>query len=99
MRKTKALTQLYAMQEVLETSVLAPTTPPKEQAQCACAWERLEERKRILRRIPLPGSLRPNPEKKRGHRERSYRQSHYAGPVRDYHATPAEVPGVAAPNA
>lgn len=65
MRKTKALTQLYAMQDVLNTSVLDPATPIRERAQCACAWERLEERKRILRGRPLPGSLRPKPKHKR----------------------------------
>jgi len=69
MRKTKSLTQLYGMQAVLNVAVLDPTTPTKEKAQCALAWERLEERKRILRGRPLPGSLRPKPETKRAHRK------------------------------
>ena len=60
MRKTKSLTQLYGMQAVLNVAVLDPTTPTKEKAQCALAWEHLEERERILRGRPLPGSLRPN---------------------------------------
>lgn len=42
------------MQQVLLTDALNPETPPRERAQVACAWERLEERKRILRMRPKP---------------------------------------------
>lgn len=34
-------------------------TAPSARAQAANAWEKIEERKRILRGAPLPGSLRP----------------------------------------
>ena len=42
------------MQRVLLADALKPETPPRERAQVACAWERLEERKRILRMKPKP---------------------------------------------
>jgi hypothetical protein len=76
MRKTKALTQAYAMQDLVFDWAMAfkrpeaptnggtvlPEPDPKAAAvvsQLAKAWDILEERKRILRGRPLPGSLRP----------------------------------------
>ena len=49
-----AFSQAVAMQQVLLADALKPETPPRERAQVACAWERLEERKRILRMKPKP---------------------------------------------
>jgi hypothetical protein len=47
----------------LQRNVLSAATKegvkPRELAQLAGAWVRLEERKRILRNRPLPGSLKP----------------------------------------
>lgn len=40
-----------------------PKTTPAARAQLARAWEAIEERKRILRGRPLPGSLKPEPKK------------------------------------
>jgi hypothetical protein len=39
---------------MLYADAVNPATPPRERAQVACAWERLEERKRILRMKPKP---------------------------------------------
>lgn len=57
--KPASLSDLLAMQRVLKAHVLNPAIEPRQAAQCACAWERLEERRRILRNRPLPGQLRP----------------------------------------
>jgi hypothetical protein len=54
-----AVLQLLGMQRVLVADALNPETTPAARAQVARAWEVLEERKRILRGRPLPGSLRP----------------------------------------
>lgn len=51
--------QLLDMQDVLYTAALNPDTDASQRAACARAWEVLEERKRIMRGRPLPGSLRP----------------------------------------
>jgi hypothetical protein len=45
------------MQRVLLADALKPETPPRERAQVACAWEKLEERKRILRMRPKPKDI------------------------------------------
>lgn len=54
-----AVLQLLDMQRFLVADALNPDTTPAARAQVARAWEVLEERKRILRGRPLPGSLRP----------------------------------------
>jgi hypothetical protein len=51
-KRAKAFTQILEMQDMLRRDALKPETPPRERAQVACAWERLEERKRILRMKP-----------------------------------------------
>ncbi len=51
--------QILAMQRELFAQVLSPKVDPARKAQCATAYERLEERLRILKGDPLPGSLRP----------------------------------------
>jgi hypothetical protein len=45
------------LQGVLRDNVLDPLTDKKLIASMALAWERLEERKRILRNKPLPKSV------------------------------------------
>jgi hypothetical protein len=42
------------LQEALYNDVLNPETTPAARAQLARAWECLEERKRIIRKIPKP---------------------------------------------
>jgi|SRR6185436_1268042 len=61
--------QLLDMQDVLYTSALGVDTDPSERAACARAWEVLEERKRIMRGRPLPGSLKPTETHKRKGRD------------------------------
>jgi hypothetical protein len=54
------------MQDVLYAFITSPDVIPKDAASCTLAWERLEERKRILRGKPMPGSLKPeSPKPKR----------------------------------
>ena len=55
-----AKTQLLDMQAVLLADVLNPRTKPTDRAQCARAYDVLEERLRILKGKPLPGQLRPD---------------------------------------
>jgi hypothetical protein len=64
-RKTKALTQCYALQDLLFQAAHESDCSKADRARLALAWERLEERKRILRRVPLPGSYRPKEKEKR----------------------------------
>jgi hypothetical protein len=45
------------LQHALFKDAMNPKTPARERAQVACAWERLEERKRILRMKPKPKDL------------------------------------------
>src|SRR4051794_19301911 len=58
-RGPRALRQLVAMQDNLYNLALEPSVSATARAKCALAWERLEERKRVLRGKPLPGSLKP----------------------------------------
>jgi hypothetical protein len=64
----RALAQALRMQEVLYLTVLSDEASGQEKAQAARAWEALEERKRILRGRPLPGSKRPAPDKPKPHK-------------------------------
>ena len=50
-----------ALQSVMLACVNDPDASYADKAKAALAWERLEERKRILRNRPLPGSLKPEP--------------------------------------
>ena len=60
------LKQAVAMQAVLYQDIMSPDTRPSDRAQLARAWDTLEERKRVLRGKPLPGSLKPPPPKPKG---------------------------------
>ena len=62
-------------------------TDKSERARLALAWERLEERKRVLKQIPLPRSIDVSKLAKRGSRKAT-------APVEE----PAE-PGVVTPPA
>jgi hypothetical protein len=59
MRKTKALTQCYALQDLLFKAANDAQCSKQDLSRLSLSWARLEERKRILRGRPLPGSLRP----------------------------------------
>jgi len=50
---------LYAleMQRVLTARILDPDCPDSDKSRLVLAWDKLEDRKRILRGRPLPGSL------------------------------------------
>lgn len=66
MRFSKALTQCYALQDLIFSAANDPKCEKIDLSRLALAWERLEERKRVLRRVPLPGALRPDaPQSKR----------------------------------
>lgn len=69
--KPATLSDLLAMQRVLKSHVMNPDLEPRQAAQCACAWERLEERRRILRNRPLPGNLRPELDQLKSSRRKS----------------------------
>jgi len=56
--------QLLAMQDVLYLQSLDANTKAADRAACARAWEVLEERKRIMRGRPLPGSFKPDQPRK-----------------------------------
>lgn len=53
------------MQRSLLKAATDERVPAGYRAQCARAWDCLEERKRILRNKPLPGQLRPDLEQKK----------------------------------
>jgi len=52
--RSHPLAQIVDMQDQLLRAVLDPETEPQKKAQCACAWEKLEDRKRILKGIGAP---------------------------------------------
>lgn len=60
----KPIAQIIAMQANLYRIAVDSSLPPKDCSQAALAWERLEERKRILKGVPNPGSLKPEPKGK-----------------------------------
>lgn len=53
--------QLLQLQDDLFLRAMREAEDNGKAAACARAWEVLEERKRIMRGRPLPGSLRPAP--------------------------------------
>ncbi len=59
-KRSTAYLEALAMQKSLLEAATDPDVPAGYRAQCARAWECLEERKRILRGKPLPGQLRPD---------------------------------------
>ena len=55
----QALKDILELQGLLLKDARNEKTTPADRAKTAQAWERLEERKRVLRGRPNPGSLRP----------------------------------------
>ena len=62
--RVAALRQCLELQSVCYQAAIGETVKPADIAQLSRAWEVLEERKRILRNKPLPGSLKPETPKK-----------------------------------
>lgn len=57
---------LLDMQDSLYRATKDPDCEKYDLARLALAWERLEERRRIMKGKPLPGALKPASPKKRG---------------------------------
>jgi hypothetical protein len=57
-----ALAQLITLQQCVYEAGVKEGVEPRDLAQLSRAWDVLEERKRILRGRPLPGSLKPQKE-------------------------------------
>lgn len=57
--RQKSYDEALVLQRVLYSRILDPETPDKDRAALVVAWDRLEDRKRILRNRPLPGAYRP----------------------------------------
>jgi len=53
-KRSKAFQQAVDIQKMLLADALNPETPARDRALVASAWEKLEERKRILRMKPKP---------------------------------------------
>jgi hypothetical protein len=70
LHKSQAYTVLLEIQRGLKARMDKETTSDKDFASLACAYDRIEERKRIMRGKPLPGSLRPSKEKPKQSRPR-----------------------------
>jgi hypothetical protein len=58
--RPKPRSQVIRMQASLLLSATDPNVQPHIRAQCARAWDVLEERLRIIDGKPLPGQLRPD---------------------------------------
>lgn len=54
-----SLRQALELQQLVFDTAFGGTAKPAEIAQLARAWDVLEDRKRVLRGKPLPGSLKP----------------------------------------
>ena len=74
--KLSPLAQLRRLQRVLFRAATTDQVDNREAAQLALAWERLEERKRVLTMRPAPKPIDVQPRKPRQSRQQSH-----AGPV------------------
>ena len=63
--KRNSLRQALQLQQRVFEEGTKPGVEPRDLAQLARAWDCLEDRKRILRNRPLPGSLKPEKVKPR----------------------------------
>ncbi len=57
--RRESLHAILLMQNVLLKLITKKSADPVVVPRAALAWERLEDRKRIIRGRPLPGSLKP----------------------------------------
>jgi hypothetical protein len=83
--RSHPLAIIVDIQAALLKDVLNPETEPRERAQCACAWEKLEDRKRILKGIGAPKPVDTQAKRRQG-------QSHSVGPVESMEEAPAKPP-------
>jgi hypothetical protein len=77
--KRNALRQALQLQQRVYEEGIKKGIRPIELAQLARAWDVLEDRKRILRGRPLPGSLKPEKPKNK-QRRYPYTQQFSYGP-------------------
>ena len=56
-KRAKSYDVALELQTLLLNDCRAKTTKPAVRAVCARTWDILEERKRVLRRVPLPKSV------------------------------------------
>jgi hypothetical protein len=63
--KRTALRHLLELQRCVFAAATKEGVEARDLAQLARAWDCLEDRKRILRNRPLPGSLKPERAKRR----------------------------------
>jgi hypothetical protein len=79
LRKTKgkrsAKQEILDIQRLLLIDIRATTTLPKDRAQCARAFDVLQERLRIMSGIPLPGQKRPDLELERAQGKRAHKRA------------------------
>ena len=61
--RRRSIQQVLDMQEAIYQNSMAGNVRPADLASLARAFDVLEDRKRILRGKPLPGSLKPKPKK------------------------------------
>ena len=59
--KRTHIANLLELQELILSKAKADDLAARDLSSLALAWERLEERLRVLRGRPLPGSLKPEP--------------------------------------
>jgi len=59
MKLPVGLKQLYEIQQLIYQRIMMDGCDNDDLKALTDSWERLEERKRILRGKPLPGALRP----------------------------------------
>jgi hypothetical protein len=63
--KRSKVAQCLEMQEKLKEDIFDPSTSKSQRALLIKAWDTLEERIRVLKGLPLPGSRKPEPERRR----------------------------------
>ena len=61
---TRSMSQVIEIQNKVHSEIIDPLTDKKTLAALARAWCDLEERRRVLRGVPLPGSYRPEKKSK-----------------------------------
>jgi hypothetical protein len=64
--RRNALRQALELQRRVYEDAIKPDVRAADLAQLVRGWDTLENRKRILRGRPLPGSLKPKPKEPRG---------------------------------
>jgi len=87
----KSYTDAIEMQKVLMRDILSPSTTGVVRVRLIDAWDKLEDRKRILRNKPLPGSL-VHDKVRPGKRQRQLGESMLASMVAEQQPATTEQP-------